>query len=281
MLGVRPQPFSSSLRLRASAVKNRRTSPMPIITLLTDFGTRDAYVGELRGVLLTRAPGAVLADISHDIAPGDVRAAAYVLGRTWPRFPAGTVHLAVVDPGVGGARAALAIRSRGHHFVGPDNGLLTSALTGADDVVELPIPPTASATFHGRDVFAPAAAALGGGTAVTALGAPPRTVPVRLPPALPRDEGDCLVGEVMYVDGYGTLVTNLGPDAGGFVEIGGVHLPLRRTFSDSAPGELVAFVGSGGTIEIAVRDASAAERLGAGVGASVRCGSDSPRGSRP
>jgi hypothetical protein len=181
------------------------------------------------------------------------------------------VHLAVVDPGVGGARAALAIRSGGHHFVGPDNGLLSSALTGAADVVELPIPPSASATFHGRDVFAPAAAALGGGTAVTELGAPPRTVPVRLPPALARDEGDFRLGEVIYVDGYGTLVTNLGPDAGGFAEIGGVHLPVRRTFSDGAPGELVAFVGSGGTIEIAVRGGSAAERLGAGLGAPVRC----------
>ncbi|MGH7516264.1 MAG: SAM hydrolase/SAM-dependent halogenase family protein [Gemmatimonadales bacterium] len=243
---------------------------MPIITLLTDFGTRDAYVGELRGVLLTRAPGAVLADITHDIAPGDVRAAAYVLGRTWPKFPAGTVHLAVVDPGVGGARAALAIRSAGHHFVGPDNGLLTSALTGAHDVVELPIPPSASATFHGRDVFAPAAAALAGGTPMTTLGSPPLRVPVRLPPALPRSEGDSLVGEVVYVDRYGTLVTNLAPDAGGFVEIGGSRLPLRRTFSDIAPGELVAFVGSGGVIEIAVRDGSAAERLGAAVGASAR-----------
>ena len=111
---------------------------MPVvITLLTDFGTRDSYVGELRGVLLIRAPGAVLADIGHDIPPGDIRSAAYVLGRCRDAFPPGTVHLAVVDPGVGSPRAALALRSEGRYFVGPDNGLFTPVLDAAETVVRL------------------------------------------------------------------------------------------------------------------------------------------------
>ncbi len=243
---------------------------MPVISLLTDFGTRDSYVGEMRGVLLARAPGALLADISHDVRLGDVRAAAYLLGRTWRSFPAGTVHLAVVDPGVGGARAALALGAGGHYFVGPDNGLFTPVLPGADQIAELPLPPSASATFHGRDVFAPAAAAIAGGTPVSRLGPAPRTAPICLPLAAPRREGESMVGEVVYVDRFGTLVTNLGPDVGSFVEIRGDRVPVRRTFGDVAPGELVAFAGSGGTIEIAVRDGSAAERLAATVGASVR-----------
>ncbi len=243
---------------------------MPVISLLTDFGTRDAYVGELRGALLTRAPGAVLADISHDIPPGDVWAAAYVLGRAWPTFPPGTVHLAIVDPGVGGPRAALAVRAHGHHFVAPDNGLLTAVLPRAEQIVELPIPESAAPTFHGRDVFAPVAAALAAGTPASDLGATVRTAPTQLPWSQPRREGDAVAGEVIYVDRYGTLVTNLERDADGQVEIDGARVPVRRTFSDVAEGELVAFVGSGGTIEIAVRSGSAAERLRAGVGAWVR-----------
>jgi S-adenosylmethionine hydrolase len=243
---------------------------MPVITLLTDFGTRDSYVGEVRGALLTRAPGAVLADISHEIPLGDIRAAAYVLGRSWQAFPAGTVHLAVIDPGVGGARAALALRAEGHFFVGPDNGLFTPVLHGADQLAELPVPLPASATFHGRDVFAPAAAAVATGSPVPSLGPPPGSPPVRLPIARPWRQGDALLGEVVYADRFGTLVTNLGPDAQGPIEIAGVRVPVRRTFSDTAPGELVAFVGSGGTIEIAVRDGSAAERFKGAIGARVR-----------
>lgn len=248
---------------------------MTVITLLTDFGTRDSYVGELRGVLLSRAPGAVLADISHDIPPGDVRAGAYVLGRTWQAFPPGSVHLAIIDPGVGGPRAALALRAGGHHFVAPDNGLLTAVLPRAEAIVELPIAASAAATFHGRDVFAPAAAALARGPLLGALGMPPRAAPVRLLQPEPRLEGGCLTGEVIYVDRYGTLVTNLDADCDGRVDISGAGVPLRRTFSDVGEGELVAFVGSGGTIEIALRNGSAAERLRTGIGAVVRVWVDS------
>lgn len=245
---------------------------MSVITLLTDFGTRDSYVGEMRGVLLTRAPGAVLADISHEVALGDVRAGAYLLGRSWRAFPAGTIHLAIVDPGVGGPRAALALRSEEHYFVGPDNGLFTPVLDRADEIAVLPEPPPASATFHGRDVFAPAAAAIAAGSPVAALGPAPPNAPVRLPVSAPRRDGNVFVGEVVYIDRFGTLITNLGPDAAGPLEIAGVQVPFRRTFSDVAPGELVAFVGSGGTIEVALRDGSAAERFKAQVGSRVRGG---------
>ncbi|HEX6434962.1 MAG TPA: SAM-dependent chlorinase/fluorinase, partial [Gemmatimonadales bacterium] len=134
---------------------------MTIITLLTDFGTADSYVAELKGVLLGRVPDAVLVDLTHEVPQRDIRSAAYILGRTWYRFPASTVHLAVVDPGVGTSRAALAIRAHDQYFVAPDNGILTPVLRDAEvEAVMLPLPTTAAPTFHGRDVFAPAAAQL-------------------------------------------------------------------------------------------------------------------------
>jgi S-adenosylmethionine hydrolase len=243
---------------------------VPVITLLTDYGTRDSYVGELRGTLLARVPDAVLADITHEVPPGDLPAAAYVLARSWRSFPAGTIHLTVVDPGVGGARAALALESLGHFFVGPDNGVFTPVLEAAGEVIELTVPPAASATFHGRDVFAPAAAALCSGRPLSSLGPVLRAPAIRLPPPRLRPEGGGTTGEVIYVDRFGTLITNLGPALGNEIEIAGLRLQLSRTFGDVPPGEPLAFVGSGGTIEIAVRDGSAAELLGLGRGAAVR-----------
>ncbi|HET8622828.1 MAG TPA: SAM-dependent chlorinase/fluorinase [Gemmatimonadales bacterium] len=241
-----------------------------IITLLTDFGTRDSYVGEMRGVLLTRAPNAILADISHDIPPGDISAAAYVLGRTRHTFPPSTVHLAVVDPGVGSTRAAIALQSEGQYFVGPDNGVFTPALDAAETIVRLPLPPVSSATFHGRDVFAPAAAAIATGMPLEQLGGRVDAPPVRLASVGVMRQGNAILGQVVHVDRFGTLVTSLPPEAGDLIEIAGARVPLRRTFADVASGELVAFVGSGGTVEIAVRDGSAVARLSAGVGDPVR-----------
>jgi S-adenosylmethionine hydrolase len=248
---------------------------MSLITLLTDFGSVDSYVAEMKGVLLSAAPGAGLVDVTHSVPPGDVRAGAYLLGRVWHRFPAGTVHLAVVDPGVGTDRAALALRAHGHYFVGPDNGLFTFVLRDAEvQIVSLPTPDGASATFHGRDLFAPAAAALAGGAALAKLGEPFAAMPVRLVYAEPHYEGKSVVGQVVYVDRFGTLVTNLTPGlvpSYATVEVEGLEVgPLRRTFGDVASGGLVAYVGSGGQVEIAVRDGSAARRLGMGVGGRVR-----------
>ncbi len=248
---------------------------MAVITLLTDFGLADFYVAEMRGVLLSRAPDCTLVDISHSIAPGDVRAAAYILGRTWHRFPEGTIHVAVVDPGVGTSRAALALRAGGHFFVGPDNGLFGSALHAMPvEIVSLPTPDGAAPTFHGRDVFAPAAAALACGAPLATLGAPFTAIPERVTIAEPHYEGKSVVGEVVYVDRFGTLITNLTaeqvpPYATLAVEDLDVG-PLRRTFGDVPTGGLLAFLGSGGAVEIAVRDGSAARRLGIGVGGQVR-----------
>ncbi|HEU5303629.1 MAG TPA: SAM-dependent chlorinase/fluorinase [Gemmatimonadales bacterium] len=248
---------------------------MAIVTLLTDFGNTDHYVAEMKGVVLSRASGAVLVDITHAIQPGDVRSGAYVLGRTWSRFPAGTIHLAVIDPGVGSARAALALGAHGHFFVGPDNGVFTSVLRDAEvEAVVLPTPESASPTFHGRDVFAPAAAVLAGGAPLHTLGEPFRGIPARLAFTAPHHEGKTVVGEVIYIDRFGSLITNLTTDlvpTYATLEVEDLDLgPLRRTFSDVTAGGLVVYVGSGGAIEIAVRNGSAARRLGIGVGGRVR-----------
>ena len=243
-----------------------------IITLLTDFGTSDSYVAEMKAVLLSSATGAVLVDISHQVAPGDMRAGQYLLGRAWRHFPRATVHLAIVDPGVGTARRALAAECDGHRFVAPDNGLL-SFLPETARYVSLPVPASAAATFHGRDVFAPAAARLANGAALEDLGES-ITDPCHTPLPAARHDHLTVIGEVIYVDRFGTLVTNIPGDAvqaGARVRIEDSEAgSLRRTFRDVAQGALVAFVGSGGTVEIAVRDGSAARMLGVGVGAEVR-----------
>lgn len=243
-----------------------------LITLLTDFGDADSYVGEVRGVLLSQVHGVALADITHQVPPGDMRAAQYILARAWHRFPQGTVHLAVVDPGVGTARRALAAQAAGHFFVAPDNGLL-SFLGPEAHIVSLLVAAGAAPTFHARDVFAPAAAQLALGAPLSRLGQP-ISDPCRVPLPVPRHDGAALVGEVIYVDRFGTLISNIRGDQvepGVRIKVGGVEIgTLARTFGDVPRGALVAFVGSAGTVEIAVRDGSAARRVGVGVGAPVR-----------
>ena len=229
----------------------------------------------MKGVLLSQVPGATLVDITHGIAPGDVTAAAYVRARASRHFPPGTVHLAVVDPGVGTGRAALAFRAREHCFVGPDNGLFSGVLYGAEvEVVSIPTPSLASPTFHGRDLFAPAAAALARGEPLTTLGERYAGIPRRVSGAVPQHEGKVVVGEVIYVDRYGNLITNLTPalvpDYATLEAESLVIGPIRSTFGDVPSGALLAYVGSGGSVEIAVRDGSAARRLGLGVGGKIR-----------
>lgn len=244
----------------------------PIVTLLTDFGVTDSYVGEVKGVLLSLAPRVEVVDLTHDIAPGDVRAGQFVLSRAWPRFPPGTIHVAVVDPGVGTDRRALAAEVAGHFFVAPDNGLLSFLPAGAR-FVSLASPAGTAPTFHGRDVFAPAAAALANGTSLSHVG-PPVTDALRAPLPAPRTRADGIVGEVLHVDHFGTLITNIPAElvqAGKRVAISSTDVgPVRRTFADVASGALLAFVGSGGTIEVAVRNGSAARALNASAGAAVK-----------
>ena len=242
----------------------------PIVTLLTDFGTADGYVAEMKGVLLSIAPECALVDVAHDIPAQDVEGARLALARYWRRFPPGTVHVAVVDPGVGTARAALAVESSDRFLVGPDNGLLSPALLAAGArVVRLPVPASAAPTFHGRDVFAPAAASLALGTPLDAIGDPHGSPIVRRTPEARRAADGSIEGEVLTVDRFGNAVTNLLAPRGGEVSAGGRVLPVRRTYSDAAAGEPVALVGSSGLVEIAVRDGSASSLLGLQRGSPV------------
>jgi S-adenosylmethionine hydrolase len=234
---------------------------MPIVTLTTDFGTSDGYVGAMKGVILTLAPGTTIVDVAHDVPRHDVAHAAWVLATSAWQFPLGTIHVCVVDPGVGGARNEIVVAARGHVFVGPDNGVLALVGDPCDGAWAITSSafhrPTPSPTFHGRDVFAPAAAAL-------ARGLPPHLAgPATCVTVPPRREG-----AVVHVDTYGNLITDLRPGPAR-VRVADQTLAVRRTYEDVAAGALVAYVGSAGTIEIAVREGSAAQALGLGRGAAV------------
>jgi len=231
-----------------------------IVTFTTDFGTADGYVGEIKGVVLTHAPDATIVDVTHDIPPQDVDYARLTVSRFWRRFPPGTVHLVVVDPGVGSPRAALAVASDDRFLVGPDNGVLSAALLIPNArAVTLRVPDDASATFHGRDVFAPAAAALARGEQITALGSPADTpITYRTPEPVARD-GGVIEGEVIAIDRFGNAITNLSAEQAGVVMVGHRSMRVRRTYADVAVGEALAVVGSGGAIEISIRNDSAAK----------------------
>lgn len=234
----------------------------PIITLLTDFGTADGYVAELKGVLLSAAPDVTIVDLSHEIPRQDVESARLAVARYWRRFPSGTVHVVVVDPGVGSDRTALAVSSEDRFLVGPDNGVLSPALLASGSrAVSLPTPPTASATFHGRDVFAPAAAHLASGTAIDALGGPCLDPVIRRTPEARRASDGSVIGEIIAIDRFGNAISNLIAPRGGRIEIRGRTLPIVRTYADGPVGDIIALVGSTGFVEIAQRDGSAARVL--------------------
>jgi len=255
----------------------------PLITLTTDFGRQDPFVGIVKGVILGICRAAVLVDLTHDLPPQDVRAAALALEAAVPFFPPGTVHLAVVDPGVGGPRRPLGLAADGQLFVGPDNGLFSflydrpgwRAVTLSEPAYRLP---EVSRTFHARDLFAPAAAHLALGVLLEDFGEPAGD-PVRLPWPRPVREGDELAGEVVYADRFGNLLTNLretdlAPLLGqGAVEVwvaGRTIQGLSTFYGERAPGEPGALIGSAGRLEIFVCRGDAARALGAGPGAAVR-----------
>jgi S-adenosylmethionine hydrolase len=242
----------------------------PIVTLLTDFGTADGYVAEMKGVLLTSNRELTLIDIAHDVTPHDTEGARLAVARYWRRYPPPCVHLVVVDPGVGTDRAAIAVESDGRFLVGPDNGVLSPALLARDaKAVALEIPRTAAPTFHGRDVFAPAAAKLASGVGITALGRP-LTDPVVRRTAEPRRLADgSVAGEVIHVDRFGNAITNLLTPHGGEIDVLGRTLRILRAYGDVAPGAYLALIGSSGLIEIARRDGDAAAGLGLFRGAPV------------
>jgi S-adenosylmethionine hydrolase len=251
---------------------------MSIITLTTDFGTADHYVGAMKGVILGRAPSATVVDITHEIPPQDVRRAALVLANVVGCFSPGTVHVTVVDPGVGSTRRILAAEYERQVVLAPDNGLLTPLVQGGDvrlrsvtasRYFRTPV----SQTFHGRDVFAPVAAHLAMGLPPAELG-PMVDDPVTLPWPEPRIESGRILGEVLYVDRFGNLVTNirgsavraLGPAS---AHIGAHLAPVVSTYADASAGSPIALIGSSDVLEISVVMGHAARALGVGVGAAV------------
>jgi S-adenosylmethionine hydrolase len=252
---------------------------MAVVTFTSDFGLSDPYVGAMKGVVLSLAPGAVLADISHAVSPQDVRAGAWVLAGAAPYFPAGTIHVAVVDPGVGGGRDPIAVASAGSFFVGPDNGVMSLATVAPRRVFRIENPlfrrEPVSPTFHGRDIFAVTAGRLAAGRAIEDAGPPlPAMTELALPAAGPLLE-DC-EGEVLQVDHFGNLVTSLvaaEPLSGRWdMHCEGRRFELHggRTFSDVDRGGLVLYAGSSGRAEVALREGSASVVAQAKAGTRIR-----------
>jgi S-adenosylmethionine hydrolase len=248
-----------------------------IITLTTDFGTRDWFVGTMKGVILRLNPRATIVDLTHEISPGDLRGAAFALAACCRYFPKGTVHVAVVDPGVGGARKAIAVQTADYFFVGPDNGVLSFALAREEIKSvrrlaneKLFLHPV-SQTFHGRDVFAPVAAHLSLGIPFSQLG-PGQKDFIRLPWPEPKRMQDGIEGEIVYLDHFGNAITNipnmsLGARGGESVFAGRKQLGPVKSFYQAVPaGRAVALPGSSGLLEIAFNGGSAAERCGLRIG---------------
>lgn len=255
----------------------------PVVALLTDFGTHDHYAGTMKGVILGICPDVTLVDISHDVPPHDLLGAALELAACYRYFPAGTIFLVVVDPGVGSARRGLAAEAGDYKFVAPDNGVLTAVFADARvrTVVELTerqyARPTVSRTFEGRDRFAPAAGWLAKGVRLAALG---RSVTdyQRLDIPVPEVGPDAIAGVVLRVDRFGNLITNIDRRAfdrlaqGGPVEIVAGATAIGRlvsTYAEIAGREVAALFGSSDHLEIAANTASAAERLALARGAAV------------
>ncbi len=242
---------------------------MRIITFLSDFGTDDWFVAAVKGEMLKVAPHVRIVDITHGIAPYDVRGAAFVLYSVFENFPKGTVHLAVVDPGVGSERKPLIVRSHGYLFVGPDNGLFSRVYEKASKVYEIKVDAKTSSTFHARDVFGPAAARLAIGTRLEELGRRCKKYECH-EIAQMRKKQKVLCGEITYIDHFGNCITNI-PNTQKIVEINASGKTVRvvANYSTGASGDLVCVKGSLGYYEIASYMGSAAQILRAGIGMPV------------
>lgn len=259
---------------------------MAFITLLTDFGIQDEYVGVIKGVISGLNPTVTIIDVTHDIAPQDVVAAAYTLKAAFAFFPQGTIHVAVVDPGVGTRRDILAVRCAGHLFMAPDNGLLGPTLAAHwpesgyrvenEKLFRQPV----SRTFHGRDVFAPVAAHLSRGMPLEALGPPldfKRLQPLSVKEPRLNASGT-IEGEIVGVDRFGNLITNISSKHLSMLGIGEIEVSLSGhtvvgvsdTYAQGASGDILALIGSRDCLEIAVNSASAFNILNLGQGEIVR-----------
>jgi S-adenosyl-L-methionine hydrolase (adenosine-forming) len=255
----------------------------PIITLTTDFGYTDPFVGIMKGVILRITPDAQIVDLSHGIAPQDIRAAALSLAASVDSFPDGSIHVVVVDPGVGSVRRAIRIESANHYFVGPDNGVLSFALEGKESarIVDLSnetyhLQPK-SGTFHGRDVFAPVAAHLAHGVPLGEFGASLEDcVRLRWPPI--DHAGDSILGEILYIDRFGNLFTNIrerdlmsvAPERIG-VRFGEINiLGLSPNYAAGQSKGFIALINSWGMVEIAMFKGNAASQTAAQMGDKVK-----------
>jgi S-adenosylmethionine hydrolase len=260
---------------------------MNVITLTTDFGTQDWFVGTMKGVILGIAPQAVLIDLTHQVRSGEISDAAFVLAMSYREFPRGTVHLVVVDPGVGGPRAALAIQTEQYFFVGPDNGVLSLAVAQERLKVICRLEnsklfrPHISRTFHGRDVFAPTAGYLSRGMPLRRLGPEVHDFQ-ELPWPAPQKGKAGWTGEVIYLDHFGNAITNLSATLPVFAQARSVlvllrgrrkAVPLVEFYQSVREGEALAVLGSTGFLEIAINGGSAAEKMGLKRGDRVFLGS--------
>ncbi|MFQ6047931.1 MAG: S-adenosyl-l-methionine hydroxide adenosyltransferase family protein [Phycisphaerae bacterium] len=259
---------------------------MAVITLTTDFGRRDHYVASMKGIILQIDPGATIVDVCHEVQAHQVLQAAFILRSVWPAFAAGTIHVVVVDPQVGTDRRILAARYEDRVVLAPDNGVVSLVhrdyrlqelyLVQNHQLFVQPV----SATFHGRDIFAPVAAHLSRGMGLGNVGAPTNQLELLNLPVPRPLKNDGLAGEVLYVDRFGNLVTNLsrrelarvllrrkGPQV--WLEQTCVG-PIRQSYAEVAEKQPLALIGSADLLEVAVNQASAAETFGAGAGTSVR-----------
>lgn len=254
---------------------------LAVITLTTDFGYEDSYVGEMKGVILSINPGAQCIDITHAVRPQNIHEGAWILNRAAPLFPAGTIHLGVVDPGVGGTRKPVCIQSNGHFFIGPDNGLFSPCLKNkAWKAFQIEnkkyLRPNISNTFHGRDIFAPVAARLSLGLDPALLGKHLKQL-TPLPTPSPVRKKSTLQGEVIRVDHFGNALTNIGEKLltssdmkKAAVKVGDFSIgKIRNTYADQKAGKPLALMASSGFLEIAVREGSAAQILGLKPGSPV------------
>ncbi len=253
---------------------------MSIITLTTDFGTRDWFVGSMKGAILGVNPQAVVVDITHEIPPGDIRAGAFALAVSCRHFPRNSVHVAVVDPGVGSQRAAIVVRTSDYYFVGPDNGVLTVALA-KEKVLEIwkienegyyhqPV----SNTFHGRDILAPIAAHLTQRVLMDSLG-PPLKDYVKLDWPKPQVVGGLLRGEIIYIDHFGNAISNIEAPAKSASAVrvpDKVHCNIRKFYQEVPAGQPLGIPGSTGYLEIAVNGGNAAETFSLKLGDVVEVG---------
>lgn len=255
---------------------------LPVVTLTTDFGLVDPFVGIMKGVILGIAPAARIVDVTHGVPPQNVVAGAYALASAVRWFPRGSVHVAVVDPGVGTRRRALLVETADGWLVGPDNGLLSLAAPARATRRIFDVSRSAvrlrpvSRTFHGRDVFAPVAAALASGVAPERLGKPVRAMH-RFRPPVPRRRGSSVVGQILWTDTFGNLATNVaaGDLARAFrggkvsITIAGHVVPFRPSYAGVPSGRPVALINSADLVEVAVNGGSAAARFSAGPGTAI------------